>query len=996
MSKLIYIALSIITFSVLMTLGISIIASAGNDEKTPMYKTRSILYPANYAEIIRKNAKEEWAKPIYDRIMKDVAPYENLSYDELWEMMFPHTIQKRELMVSAYGNCPVCHEPNQIYAWLSDPVTYPWKMQCPHCLELFPKNDFKAFYDSGIDPVTGIYQRELADESLLYNGECKAAGPDSNGNCKHGNPYDHCGFCVDDGTGYLGTDINGKPYRWYFIGCYLYRGQWMMYVLDSINCLAGAYMVTGEVEYARKAAIVIDRIADLYPDFNYKTQGLVYEKNTSDGYVTYSIDSISDSRFLAEAYDMIFDGIKGDRILVDFLSGKAKQYPEGIAPKDTFEDVQRNIEERILLESINHPAKLHSNYPRVDIGIAIMKCVLDLPGAKESVEEVLGGIIKTNTGVDGLSGEKGLTNYSAFAVQAIAPMIAKFTAIDENLLANLLKKYPSLYDTYRFYADLWYDGERYPHQGDGGWYGEKNLLYGAVTTSQQGIKALWELALSPSLYSYLWDLYKITGDTMFVKIMYINNGRKVDGLPHDIMRDDSAEIQREIAEIIAREGTEFYSGNVNKQNWGIAMLRSNEQNSGPAVWLNYQSVGPHGHYDALNLGMFAYGFDLMPDQGYPPVGYEGAWGSPQALFNIETWSHNHVVVNKRNENPSLGKTTLWADGKVFSAIRVDQERAYGATSRYERTVALIDIDGKNAYALDLFRVSGGSEHIKLMASMPGKVTTTGLNLNPAAFLSDLKNLAPLVSNEKTDANPAVGFTVDWNVEDLPEPYNYNNGTDVHLKYTDLTTDVTVNIFDAWTNYGNYNTATEETITTRLAVIRTGTDLESTFLGIIEPYKGTSNIAEIKRLTLTDENGNVLPDTYAAVEVTLANGCTDIIVAADPLLFKDGDVMIVGDIKVSSELAFLRFTPDNELKRVAVYGGRVDIDGGGHIANGYREEILIIDEIETIEILEYENEIETETEQPVNILNLLWIGLGVIAAGLIALGTVLLLKKKKQA
>ena len=61
-------------------------------------------------------------------------------------------------------------------------------VQCPHCHELFPKNDFEKFYRSGLD-AHGVFDTTRADRSLLYNTE-------------HPDPKDPLhAFGVDDGEG---------------------------------------------------------------------------------------------------------------------------------------------------------------------------------------------------------------------------------------------------------------------------------------------------------------------------------------------------------------------------------------------------------------------------------------------------------------------------------------------------------------------------------------------------------------------------------------------------------------------------------------------------------------------------------------------------------------------------------------------------------------------------------------------------------------------------
>jgi len=67
---------------------------------------------------------------------------------------------------------------------------------------------------------------------------------------------------------------------------------------------------------------------------------------------------------------------------------------------------------------------------------------------------------------------------------------------------------------------------------------------------------------------------------------------------------------------------------VNKQEWRIAILRA----PGPrrlGRMLDYDSIPPegvrgHNHMDAMNLGIFAKGLDLLPEFGYPAVQF-GDW-----------------------------------------------------------------------------------------------------------------------------------------------------------------------------------------------------------------------------------------------------------------------------------------------------------------------------------------------------------------------------------
>ena len=79
-------------------------------------------------------------------------------------MITPQSIP-RGIDVSLTHGCPNCG--NDVkkfgnYPWKIDLLAKPWKIECPSCGELFPKNDFKKFYDSGKDE-NWIFCYEKAD-----------------------------------------------------------------------------------------------------------------------------------------------------------------------------------------------------------------------------------------------------------------------------------------------------------------------------------------------------------------------------------------------------------------------------------------------------------------------------------------------------------------------------------------------------------------------------------------------------------------------------------------------------------------------------------------------------------------------------------------------------------------------------------------------------------------------------------------------------------------
>src|SRR5262249_46543717 len=148
----------------------------------------------------------------------------------------------------------------------------------------------------------------------------------------------------------------------------------------------------------------------------------------------------------------------------------------------------------------------------------------------------------------------------------------------------------------------------------------------------------------------------------------------------------------------------------------------------------------------------------------------------------------------------------------------------------ERTVALIDVSDRDCYVVDLFRVVGGTDHTRFMHSRTGTITTHGLTLRPA----DPYGRGTQMRNFRMDSAPKPGWSADWAIEDrhnlLPK------GSDVHLRYTDLTTGAQAGTAEGWVLV---SWATNEAAWVPRVLVRRRAEkgpLASTFVGIIEPYE----------------------------------------------------------------------------------------------------------------------------------------------------------------
>ncbi len=873
-----------------------------NDPFSPSKRT-STFFPDRLKQLLRNNiARFPEAKETADRIVKEADFWLKMTDDEIWSLMFGPTIT-RSWHVWSNGTCPDCEKPVPMYNWIVDPKKAPWKVRCPECGSLFPKNDFFAFYRSGLDEK-GVFDPKRADRSLLFNAD-------------HPDPNDLLHrYGVDDGDGY---GDGGR--RWRFIGAYLIYGQWKALILDGLADLAAAYLVTGNPIYARKAGILLDRIADLYPQFDFKSQALVYERHLgSNGYVSIWHDACEETRLLALIFDAVFDGMKDDPDLIAFLSRKAQETATG-NPKRSFVDIQRNIEEGLLKDPLKNVHKITSNFPRTPFTLAVLLTVLSWETNRPQVIQILRETLQEATAVDGVTGEKGLAGYSAYAVRAVAEILALFDRVDPDLLPDLARTF-SVDRTFRFHIDTWFQCQYYPNIGDAGGFARKNANYAGASFYQLPSDSY--AVFTPSAFTLFWKLYQLTKDPTWVQLIWWSNGGRSDGLPHDLFSPDPKKVQDRIKTVIYRSGIRLRQESVNFEKWCLALLRSGKGERERMAWLDYDSGGPHGHSDGMNIGLFAFGLDLLPDFGYPPVQF-GGWDSPRAQWYFSPLAHNTVVVDGKDQRPGSGKTTLWKIGDRVRVVRASAPNLTGV-QQYQRTVALIDLSEKDFYVVDIFQVSGGSLHDKFFHSSFGKLvipddgTLERPSETPYGGRSEvqMRNLHRLrLAKTAPDDRPLKLIFL------LDDHYGYRKGKKpVRLTYFDLTKGAEFWLGEGWVALGI--STIEDAWIPRLVIRRKGTEpLTTTFVAVVSPYEGDEcPISSVRLVPLQSATGEPCGGGRVALEVVDSDGIRDLIISGDgenadgqpPDLSKERSV-VQPDWKVSTDASFCVIRRDRKGKNV---------------------------------------------------------------------------------
>jgi len=309
-----------------------------------------------------------------------------------------------------------------------------------------------------------------------------------------------------------------------------------------------------------------------------------------------------------------------------------------------------------------------------------------------------------------------------------------------------------------------------------------------------------------------------------------------------------------------------------------------DHNKETAVYMYYGKSTAHGHFDNLNLALYSYDVDMMPDLGYPE--FTDAYDMHRRYLVDHTISHNTVMVDNRAQGDvNVAIPVLYDSSDLVKLISVESPKVYPGLKDYRRTTAAIKCGDGEYYLADFFTVKGGSNHKYILhGAESSSVDTAGITLkaqeggtllnekgeygkpNDASGMQWFRNV-------KRGENPENGFTVDWSVVDT---WGYATAQNIHLKVTLL---------------GDYDKATLADATppsnkpgnpealTYLFVEREGKDLASMFNSVIEPYAGESKISSVCEVPVYEKGGktDVTSEYLKACKVELVNGRVDYIV-----------------------------------------------------------------------------------------------------------------------
>ncbi|HZT43796.1 MAG TPA: heparinase II/III family protein [Chthonomonadaceae bacterium] len=853
---------------------------------------------ADRANAVRNAGRFAWAAAERDAAQEAAAPWRLLDEDTLWALIPGQELPRSIHIVNVYGTdkialCPNCQDgiiPYGNYPWLTDVFRCPWKIECPHCHEVFPKNDFGAYYRSALD-AQGLFRRSQGDARLLFNMD-------------HPDPADplHTHW-VDDGYGW--RDADGQ--RWDFIAVYAQWGLWAQ-IKAGIEALARAYTLTGDPDDAHRCGMLLARLADVYPEMDWwplYQQGFSHsDGGCGRGRVEGCIWECANGKSWSLAYDRIFDALIKDTGLACFVDERHAQakLPSLPTPRRLCEHIERGLIEEIVAGVKD--GRLRGNPGMHQAALIAAALALDRPEETPGLidwafapgsrapdpdrrgrDGVTGGdledVLVSRMDRDGL-GDEGAPGYAAL-------WGASLLEIADILENNSRYRSHSLYRDYPKFRQIFHAGRRWtcldaatPPIGDSGSTGAWNI----VGPDAAALLRAFAVYRDPDLARHA--------------VRLLDN--RLEEIHGSIFDSDPAALRRHVDSLVHGYPPPFESRLMD--GFGLAILQAPYRKHGRAVWLYFGRNTGHGHLDRLNLGLYAENIDMLPDLGYP----EYASGRPRDLaWTRNNAAHNVPIVDGAAQLPSYtGHVRAFEpEGKV-RLVEVESDGIYAGASQTRRTVWMVDVDTRRSYVVDIVRLRGGAEHMLGWHGPSDTVTTDGLTWNkqksgsfagpgvpPEMLAPDWKDHAgfSFLYNVARDSRPPASFCVDYRAEDGRG--RIAPGHEPHLRLHLLTALQEAAIADGDPPQNRQGAPRRLKY---LLLTRRGVALESVFVTVLEPYDREPFLRSARLVPAHSDTPGADP---VAVEIVTADGRVDTLLTLDT-----GGICAAEEMRMEGKFGFL--------------------------------------------------------------------------------------------
>jgi oligo-alginate lyase len=625
----------------------------------PLKSSRVLLNDEQIAKARRLCDEDASAKSVREKILKDCDYWLAKSDQELHDLLPDYRVP-RDFDASADG-CPV--HSTAIYSH----GTYPWKLDrehpftitCPLGGEKYPSNDFEAYYRSG-----------MTNASLLTG------------------PY------ADAGRGWVAPD--GKRF---WLVAYACHWNWMNTWLPTVNTLGQAYVLTGDPRYARKAIVMLDRIAEIYPGMDYATQSRYGElmKGKYHGKISNLIWETVVLKDLAIAYDRVFPALIGE---------SATSLPWRSA-----EQIRTNIEANLLEEGLDgiESEKIAGNFGLHQNAQIYTALVRQNGPTKELLRGIFEQTGKTlrheglNYALYNLIYKDGMPyetspNYGSGWVHCFVTMADPLKLAGYDLYAL-----PRMKGVFDGFLDLICAGQFTPAIGDSG-----SIHAGWITPGFQAYEAAYREYREPRFAWAMCHWTKLETDS-------------IESFDDLFKEPVITAARRDAAKYHHQPRSRLLDG------FGTAIL--NNRRDSLAVSLFYGERNVHAHFDRLNLEVFGYGRRLSPDLGYPDQ--TDAFHAGIFSWSHNTISHNCLVVDQtRQRGAGPGKVLRFHDSPTVHVLDVDAAGTYPQADVYRRTLVLVDTSEEHSYLVDVVRVRGGTNHCLSLHGAEAEFTLSGSALPP--------------------------------------------------------------------------------------------------------------------------------------------------------------------------------------------------------------------------------------------------------------------------
>ena len=762
------------------------------------------------------------------------------------------------------------------YPWKLDP-RHPLKVTCPIGGEVYPSNDYEAYANSGF--------KEKKGWDTAY---------------------------VDEGYGWVAPD--GE--RYWFVA---YANQWNWYrtISPAILNLSRAYTLTGDKRYAHKAAVMLYRLAEVYPSMDYNSQSrygqlMRQQGGTYNGKVLNAIWETFFARDFAEAYDAVWDSIDGDAELQK-LYGKSGAQIRSFIEANLLEDAVDAYEQQKIRGNfgMHQSALLYILLTRQTMDTKkYYHRLVDEPGESTSYTG-LRYALYNQVWRDGTPFES--PGYNWLWIQNFS------------MLADLLKK--GDYDLYReTKLKLLLDsplnivnaGRFTPSIGDSG----------SAMASLVGRNA--------EIYASAYRAYQ---DPAYLR--WIGKQENRGFINYNTLFNAPLPEPGESADerVVAVQPPRLLAG------YGIGIL--NNPADTVSLSMTYGQHISHYHWDFLHFDLFANGQSMMPDLGYPDA--MNAFVSSIFTWSNNTISHNTVVVDAKKQDNNLPGTVHEFATSPFARSIDASSPAYNQMEEYRRHLVQVDIDAQRSYVVDVFRVKGGKQHDYSLHGPPGTVENLESTWSAPAAKGTLAGenveLGEIYDNPTLAAKDysgsygpyrGSGFQHLFNVQKLQNgrgalQYSHVRDADARLRIHPLTQNAQ-EVFqaDAYDLPRGRKNILKYHITRRQGEGQT--PLESNFVSVLEPFNKEAFIQNSEQLTLTSGSG-------IAVRVQREGG-TDIIVS-DPT--RSRKQLAVAGLETDARTVVITLNAAGSVERVFFSGGSfLKCDGKSYTATPLSGTVTAVD------------------------------------------------------